>query len=283
MKVTLITGASSGIGEAFARRLASKKHNLVLVARNEKKLAALCDELMLEHEIMAHYVAIDLIDYQADLRLFKETENHGMEVEWLINNAGIGSMGDFADLDLEGELEMIGLNVMSLVALTHRYIQRMRANKSGTIINVSSTASFQPLPYMSTYAATKAFVSSFSEAIAEENRELGIRVLNLCPGSTETNFHAAAGIKEPVRIKGSQTSEQVVTAALDGLAAGRTAKISGISNWVIAKAATFAPNWMVTRAVASQLRPAAMKKALENSGTEKEKKTMSKGAGGSGS
>ncbi len=96
MKVTLITGASSGIGEAFARKLAQKKHNLVLIARNEQKLAALCDELMLKHEILAHYVAIDLIDYQADIRLFKETENHGMEVEWLINNAGFGSMGDFA-------------------------------------------------------------------------------------------------------------------------------------------------------------------------------------------
>jgi len=283
MKVTLITGASSGIGEAFARKLAAKKHNLVLVARNEKMLSELCDELMLKHEIMVHYVAIDLIDYQADVRLFKETENHGMEVEWLINNAGFGSLGDFADLDLEKELEMVGLNVMALVALTHRYIQRMRANMSGTIINVSSTASFQPLPYMATYGATKAFVTSFSEAIAEENRKLGIRVLNLCPGSTETNFHAAAGITKPISIKGTQTSQQVVNAALDALAEGRTTKISGIANWVIARVATFTPNWLVTRAVASRLRTAALKKAIETPEAEEteEKKTKAKAAGNS--
>jgi short-subunit dehydrogenase len=281
MKVTLITGASGGIGEAFARKLAAKKHNLVLVARNEEKLISLCDELMLNHEIMAHYVAIDLLDYQADIRLFKETENHGMEVEWLINNAGFGSMGDFAELDIERELEMVGLNIMALSALTHRYIQRMRANKSGTIINVSSTASFQPLPYMATYGATKAFVTSFSEAIAEENRELGIRVLNLCPGSTATNFHAAAGIREPIQIKGVQTADQVVEAALDALEAGRSTKISGAINWMIAHAATFAPNWLVTRAVASQLRPAARKKAKETAKLQEpeEKKTIAKGAG----
>ena len=159
----------------------------------------------------------------------------------------------------------------------------MRVNKSGTIINVSSTASFQPLPYMASYAATKAFVSSFSEAIAEENRDLGIRVLNLCPGSTETNFHAAAGIKEPIRIKGTQTSEQVVNAALEALAAARTTKISGIANWAIARAATIAPNWLVTRAVASQLRPAAQKKASENTknAETEEKKTKAKAASNS--
>ncbi|MEZ5307208.1 MAG: SDR family oxidoreductase [Pyrinomonadaceae bacterium] len=254
MKVTLITGASSGIGEAFARKLAAKKHNLVLVARNEAKLAKLCDELMLEHEIMAHYVAIDLIDYQADIRLFKETENHGMEVECLINNAGFGSMGDFAMMDVERELEMIGLNIMALVALTHRYLQRMRAHKSGTIINVSSTASFQPIPYMATYAATKAFVTSFSEAIAEENREHGINVLNLCPGTTDTNFFAAAEIHSPVQIKGMQTADEVVEAALSALEKHQTTKVSGTVNWLVSKFGTFTPDWMVTRLIASQLR-----------------------------
>ena len=254
MKVTLITGASSGIGEAFARKLASQKKDLVLVARNEKKLAALCDELMLHHEIMAHYVAIDLTEYQADIRLFKETENHGMEVECLINNAGFGSMGEFSEMDIERELEMIGLNVMTLVALTHRYIQRMKAERNGTIINVSSTASFQPITYMATYGATKAFVTSFSEAIAEENREYGIKVLNLCPGATKTNFFAAAGIVSPIKIKGMQTSEQVVDAALNALRSGKSTKISGIVNWVVAHVGTIAPNWLVTKLIGSQLR-----------------------------
>lgn len=255
MKATLITGASSGIGEAFARRLAAENHNLVLVARSEKKLISLCDELMLKHEIMAHYVAIDLNDYQADLRLFKETINHGMEIEWLINNAGVGSMGDFAELEIEKELEMINLNVKALVALTHHYLQIMRRRKSGTIINISSTASFQPLPFMATYAATKAFVTTFTEALAEENRPHGIRFLNLCPGPTESNFFNASDIENPVTIKGMQKPEEVVEAALKGLEKGKTRVISGWLNSLVAKAANIAPNSLVTRVVSNNLRP----------------------------
>ncbi|MDQ3180872.1 MAG: SDR family oxidoreductase [Acidobacteriota bacterium] len=255
MKVTLITGASSGIGEAFARRLAAEKHNLVLVARSEEKLHTLCDQLMLKHKITAHYIAIDLTDYEADVRLFKETEKHGLEVDWLINNAGFGSMGDFTRLELERELEMIGLNIMALVALTHRYLQKMRARRSGTIINVSSTAGFQPLPFMATYAATKAFVTSFSEAIAEENRPFNIEVLALCPGATETNFFDAANIKEPVQVKGMQTPEKVVETALNAVRNGRSRAISGWANYAAAHVATFAPNFLVTKIVAKVLRP----------------------------
>ena len=122
MKATLITGASGGIGEVFARHLAAEKHNLVLAARSEKKLAELCDELTQKHKIAAHYVAVDLTDAKADLQLFDETEKQGLEINWLINNAGFGSMGDFARLELENELQMINLNVTALVALTHRYL-----------------------------------------------------------------------------------------------------------------------------------------------------------------
>lgn len=255
MKATLITGASSGIGEAFARRLAAEGHNLVLVARREERLIQICDQLMVDNDITAHYVAIDLNDYQADLRLFKETNHHKIEVDWLINNAGFGSMGDFSELDVERELEMISLNVMALVALTHRYLKQMRERKSGTIINVSSTASFQPIPFMATYAATKAFVTSFTEAIAEENRPHGIRVMALCPGATETNFFAASDIKDPVKIKGTQTAEEVVEAALNGLKKGKQKVISGILNSLVAHAATLAPSSLVTKQIANTLRP----------------------------
>ena len=254
MKVTLITGASSGIGEAFARRLAAEKHNLVLVARSEEKLHALCDELMLEHHITAHYVAIDLTAYEADVRLFKETEKHGLEVDWLINNAGFGSMGDFANLELERELEMISLNIMALVALTHRYLQQMRTRKSGTIINVSSTAGFQPLPFMATYAATKAFVTSFTEAIAEENRPHGIKVLALCPGATETNFFDAAKIKEPVQVKGMQTPEEVVETALKAVRKGKSLIVSGLANYVGSVLGTIVPDSLITRTIGKVLR-----------------------------
>ena len=254
MKVTLITGASSGIGEAFARRLAEEGHNLVLVARSEDKLRALCDELKAEHGITAHFIAIDLVDFEADRRLFQETERHGLEVDWLINNAGFGSMGDFAALDLERELEMINLNICALVALTHRYLQGMRSRKSGTIINVSSAAGFQPIPFMATYAATKAFVTAFSEAIAEENRPFGVQVLALCPGSTDTNFFKNANIDRMISVKGQQTVDDVVETALNAADGRKSKVVSGWTNYLVATATNFVPNSLITRVMGKGLR-----------------------------
>ncbi len=258
MKATLITGASGGIGEAFARRLAAEKHNLVLVARNESKLAALCDELMLEHEITAHYIAVDLTDFEADTRLFEETEKHGLEIDCLINNAGCGSLGDFVKLDLENELRMITLNVMALVALTHRYLTKMRERNEGVIINVSSTASFQPIPFFASYAATKAFVTSFSEAIAEENRRHNIHVLNLCPGPTETGFFEVANIsrsvKDQMALKAMQMPDEVVENALKAIDRGKTTKVSGFVNYIISVLGYLSPDWLVARFMATQLR-----------------------------
>ena len=254
MKVTLITGASSGIGEAFARRLAGEKHNLVLVARNENKLHELCDELILKHEVMAHYVALDLTDADADGRLFDETERHGFEVDWLINNAGFGSYGDFSRLDLDYELGMIDLNIRSLVALTHRYLQGMRERRGGQIINVSSAAGFQPIPFMTTYAATKAFVNSFSEALAAEVQSYGIKVLALCPGSTKTNFQAAANMERIIQVKGQQTAEEVVETALSAVKSGRTRVVSGFTNDLVSRIVNFVPNAVITRVMAKGLR-----------------------------
>lgn len=254
MKATLITGASSGIGEAFARRLAAEKHDLVLVARSEKALHELCDELMLEHKITAHYVTLDLTGPGADERLFEETEKHGFEIDWLINNAGFGSYDDFVKLDLDNEKRMIDLNIRSLVALTHRYLQAMRVRKTGTIINVSSAAGFQPIPFMATYAATKAFVNSFSEAIAAENRPFGIKVMALCPGPTKTNFQAVAKLDLPIEIKSKQTAEEVVEAALRGVRNGRTRIVSGFMNDLVSRVVTFVPNFVITRLMAKTLR-----------------------------
>ena len=259
MKVTLITGASGGIGEAFARRLARENHNLVLVARTEKKLHELCDELMLRHEITAHYIAIDLNESEADKRLYEETEKHGMQIEWLINNAGFGSMGDFANLELKRELEMINLNISVLVALTYCYLQQMRERRSGTIINVASTASFQPIPFMATYAATKAFVRSFSEAIAEENRPFNITVTALCPGPTDTNFFNVADA-QPLQIKGMQSPEAVVETALNAVKSRKPSVISGWTNYVGSVFGTLTPNSIVTRVIGGVLRPKAADK-----------------------
>lgn len=254
MKVTLITGASSGIGEAFARQLAADGHDLVLVARREKLLHELCDELMLEHKITAHYVVLDLSAEGSDRKLFGETERHGMEVEWLINNAGFGSTGDFAELNIDRELQMVDLNIRAAVALTHHYLPLMRSRGRGTIINVSSAAGFQPIPFMATYAASKAFVTSFSEAIAEENRPFGIRVLAICPGPTKTNFFAASGIDQPIQVKGRQTAEEVVETALRALRGGKTLAVSGIVNYVASIFGVHVPHKVTTRVLAKALR-----------------------------
>jgi short-subunit dehydrogenase len=254
MKATLITGASGGIGEAFARRLAAEKHNLVLVARSEDKLRELCGELSEGHGIEAAAIAVDLTHRDADGLVFKETERRGLEIDWLINNAGFGSMGDFADLDLDRELRMIDLNISALVALTHRYLAGMRERDRGTIINVSSAAGFQPVPFMATYAATKAFVTSFSEAVAAENRPFGIEVLALCPGSTHTNFHAAAEMDTSLSFKGMQTPEEVVETALRAVKAGRHKVVSGWANWLVASGVNLVPNSLITRVMAKGLR-----------------------------
>jgi len=253
MNTTLITGASSGIGEAFARKLAKRGRNVLLVARSEDKLIALCNELGRLSGIRAQYIVMDLTESDAAVRLIEETNKRDLQIEMLVNNAGFGSMGDFAKLDLATELEIIDLNVKSLVELTHRFLAPMRERRQGTIINVASTAAFQGVPFMATYAATKAFVLSFSEAIGEENRPHGIRVLALCPGVTDTNFFAASKIDRPP-MRTVQTPEEVVSAALRGLVRGKNVVISGWANWFVVEAERVVPRSVVTKVAAKALR-----------------------------
>jgi len=254
MTTTLITGASGGIGEEFARQLAGQGHDLVLIARSKDKLDALAEELESAHKRAVHVIAADLQEPNAPGQIFAETERLGLKIDWLINNAGFGAYGDFAQLDLAREMGMIDLNMRALVALTHLYLPAMRERKSGQIINVSSAAAFQPIPFMATYAATKAFVNSFSEAIAEENRPYGIHVLALCPGSTKTNFFAAANMDKPMQIKGQQTVEEVVNTALKAVKAGRTRVVSGFVNDAVARIVNFVPNRFITHVMARATR-----------------------------
>jgi short-subunit dehydrogenase len=254
MNTTLITGASSGIGETFARKLAAQQHDVLLVARSEDKLIALCNELGLNHNIRAQYVVLDLSQPDAPARLLEETRERNLEIDLLINNAGFGSMGDFATLDLNRELNMIDLNVRSLVELTYLFLQPMRERGSGSIINVASTASFQPVPFMATYAATKAFVLSFSEALWEENRPYGVKVMALCPGVTETAFFEASGMKRPPG-RVIQTSEQVVEVALRALKRGKSSVISGWPNRVTVETERLVPRALILRAVGAIMRP----------------------------
>ena len=253
MNTTLITGASSGIGEAFARKLAARGRNVLLVARSEDKLIALCNELGRLTSIRAQYLALDLTNAEARSQLFEETQKRELEIEMLINNAGFGSMGDFLKLDAQRELEMIELNVTALVELTQRFLGPMRERKSGTIINVASTAAFQPVPYMATYAATKAFVLSFSESLWDENRAHGIHVMALCPGVTETNFFEAAGIDRPP-MRTIQTPEEVVETTLRALTRKKSLVISGWANWFVVEAERFLPRSAVTKVAGNALR-----------------------------
>jgi len=253
MNTTLITGASSGIGEVFARKLAARGRNVLLVARSEEKLVTLCNELGRSNRIRAQYVALDLSTPESAGQLFDEAGKRGLTVEMLINNAGFGSMGEFSNLDLARELNMIDLNIKSLVELTHRFLQPMIERRQGAIINVASTAAFQPVPFMATYAATKAFVLSFSEALWEENRAHGIKVLALCPGVTDTNFfEAARGHKPPARV--SQTPEEVVDTALRGLAQGKSHVISGWTNFLMTQSERLAPRSLITRVAGRMMR-----------------------------
>ena len=253
MNTTLITGASSGIGEAFARKLAARGRNVLLVARSEDKLITLCSELGRSSSIRAQYVALDLSLPESPAQLFEEVEKRGLVIQMLINNAGFGSFGEFTKQDLARELNMIDLNIKALVELTYRFLIPMRKRGQGTIINVASTAAFQPVPFMTTYAATKAFVLSFSEALWEENRQHGIHVMALCPGVTETNFFEAAhGAKPPARV--AQTPEDVVETALRGLNRRRSHIVSGWSNFLLTEAERFLPRSIVVRTAGKMMR-----------------------------
>jgi short-subunit dehydrogenase len=262
MQTTLITGASSGIGEVFARRLAARGENVLLIARSGERLATICNELGRANNINAQYVAVDLSERDGPARLFEETGRRALVVETLINNAGFGSMGDFLAQPLERELNMIDLNTRALVELTHRYLGPMRERRRGAIINVASTAAFQPVPFMATYAATKAFVLSFSEALWEENRPLGIRVMALCPGVTDTNFFEAAKIERPP-MRVAQTAEQVVDTALRSLERGRSHVISGWANYFMTESERLVPRSVIARMVGTVLRPRTTVKSDE--------------------
>ena len=265
MKTTLITGASSGIGEAFARRLASEGENVLLVARSEEKLASMCNELGRGDNINAQYVALDLMTGDAAAKLFAETERRGLEVETLINNAGFGSIGEFVSFDVERDMNMIDLNIKATVALTHYFIRPMRERKRGTILNVASTAAFQGVPYMAVYAATKAFVLSFSEALWDENRAFGVHVMALCPGVTETNFFAAANADKPP-MRAAQTPEQVVDTALRGLKHRKSHIISGWMNYLMTESERLVPRSVVARIAGKAMKPKDAKSGGQGSG-----------------
>lgn len=190
----LVTGASSGIGAAVARELAGRGHALILVARREQRLRSLADELTSEHEIGAEVIACDLSEADERERLHSAIAERGRWVEVLVNNAGFGSEGRFVDSDTARMVEMVEVNAAAVVDITGRFLPGMANRGRGAVINIASAASFQPIPGTAVYAATKAFVLSFSEAIRTEMRGTGVGVTAVCPGPVETEFTEAAGI-----------------------------------------------------------------------------------------
>jgi len=216
----LVTGASSGIGECFARALGARKWNLVLVARTEEKLSALTKELSSAYGIQVASLAFDLSAPGAASRLAAALKERQLEIGLLVNNAGFGARGLFHKLSPDRQSEMLRLNVHAMMELTHCLLSPMLDQRKGAVINVSSTASFQPVPYTAVYAASKAFVTSFSMSLAEELRPYGISVVTLCPGGTRTNFFQASDYGTRKLPGGLQEPRQVVAEALKALDRG---------------------------------------------------------------
>ncbi|WP_026734230.1 SDR family NAD(P)-dependent oxidoreductase [Fischerella sp. PCC 9605] len=257
MPTALITGASAGIGKAFAEELAARNTNLVLVARSEEELNELAKQLREKYHIQVDVIVKDLTEPGATGAVFDFTKEKGLTIDLLINNAGFGDYGDFAEADEERQIKMVQLNVLALVDLTHKFMRLMRERRSGSIINVSSLAAFQPIPYLSVYAASKAFVRSFSEALWAENRQYGIRVLVSCPGPTETNFFTEANFPPELASRTNEVStvEEVVRETLKALERGdSTVVIGGFSTHLITKLAGIVPRKTLLNILEKQFR-----------------------------
>ncbi len=252
--LALVTGASSGIGEAFARRLAARGLDLVLVARRAERLDRLAAEIRPAGR-RVEVVALDLARPGADATLEEEMARRGLEVGWLVNNAGFGFHGAVVDLDPARQADMIQLNVAAVAALARRFLPAMLARGAGVVLNVASTASFQPVPYFAVYAATKTFVRSFSEGLAEEVEGRGVRVVCLCPGPTATEFFDQSGLSAKFAGARMLPVEVVVDAGLRGVDAGRRVVVPGLANSLAAYATRFAPARLVTRVGARIMRP----------------------------
>jgi uncharacterized protein len=246
----LVTGASGGIGEDLARLFAADGHDLVLVARSQDKLARISEELAGKHSVSARVVVSDLARAAAPQEIYDELQREGVHIDALVNNAGFGSYGLFAETDLQRELELLQVNVVALTHLTKLFLPAMIARKRGYVMNVASTAAFQPGPLMAVYYASKAYVLNFSEALSNETGGTGVVVSALCPGPTETGFIAAAGMERSKLFeRAAMDSPAVAEIGYRGLLEGRRVVIPGFKNAFIARAAGLFPRGFVMNVV----------------------------------
>jgi uncharacterized protein len=253
-KWALVTGASAGIGRELAKQLAAGGANLVLTARRTDRLESLAGELTAKHGIAAEIFVADLGKAGTADQIFAFTEGRRIAVDVLVNNAGFGAYGRFHEQPLERLLEMVQVNVAAVVHLTRLYLPPMVARRSGDILIVASTAGFQGVPYITTYAATKAFDLLFAEALAEEVRQYGIHVCGLCPGSTTTEFQQVAGQSDRA-FRHAETAEKVARVGLEALAIGKSCAISGMGNLLGVAGQRLVPRRLVTRVAAKMFEP----------------------------
>ncbi len=247
MATALITGASSGIGYELAKIFARNKHNVVLVARSENKLKDIAQELEKSYGVKTLVIAKDVSKLSAVQEIYDAVQQAKMHVDYLVNNAGFGDFGFFTETKWDKELEMINLNMTSLTALTKLFVKDMVARKSGKIMNVASTASFQPGPLMAVYYATKAYVLSFSEAISNELKGKGVTVTALCPGPTESGFQSAADMHDSKLVKGKKlpSSAEVAEYGYNAMMSGKVVAVHGVMNKLMAQSVRYSPRAVV--------------------------------------
>lgn len=250
----LVTGASAGIGVALARELAAAGANLLLTARRRGRLDQLAQSVEHTHAIKTKVFSTDLAQPDAPQKIRAFADEQGIAIEILINNAGFGQYGELTQVDVHRLLDMVQVNCTSIVHLTRLFLPDMVQRRRGDVLILASTAAFQAVPYISTYAATKAFDLIFAEGLAEEMRSHGIRVCALCPGSTESEFHAVAN-QERFTAKHQETAEKVARTGLEALAAGKSYVISGLGNYLGAQSQRLVPRRLVTRVAANMFRP----------------------------
>ena len=247
-KTALITGASAGIGRELAKLFALDRYDLVLVARNSEPLIKFSGDLESQFGIQTTPFPLDLAADSAPQVLFDQLARRGISVDVLVNNAGFGKLGAFSDVALSESLAQIELNIYALTRLTKLFLAPMLERRSGKILNVASTAGFQPGPLMAVYYATKAYVISFSEALENELHGTGVSVTCLCPGPTDTEFQKRAGTEQTTLFRRSHpmTAKAVARDGYRGLMKGKPLVISGMRNWLLAESLRISPRRLVT-------------------------------------
>lgn len=250
-KVALITGASTGIGKELATIHAEKGGDLIIVARSESKLNQLKQELEQKYNVIVTVIVKDLSNLNAPKEIYNEVKQNGIEIEYLINNAGFGALGKFHELDLNRQISMINLNITALTALTHLFLPEFVKRNSGKILNTSSTASFMPGPLQAVYFATKAYVTFFSNALSEELYDSNITVTNLMPGATESEFGATSGMDKTAMFKKTVTAYSVALDGYNGMLKGKIDVVSGLTTTqkVMMAAIPFTPKKMILKQV----------------------------------